>query len=42
VVQECAKGVSRWIDIKGAETQGEERHDESSSPAPAIKLLPPK
>jgi len=42
VVQECAKGVSRWIDIKGAEAQGEERHDESSSPAPAIKLLPPK
>ena len=42
VVQECAKGVSRWIDIKGAEAQGEERHDESSSPAPAIKLLAPK
>ena len=42
VVQECAKGVSRWIDIKGAEAQGEERHDESSSPAPAINLLPPK
>ena len=42
VVQECARGVSRWIDIKGAEAQGEERHDESNSPAPAIKLLPPK
>jgi uncharacterized protein YcnI len=42
VVQECAKGVSRWIDIKGAEAPAEERHDESSSPAPAIKLLPPK
>ena len=42
VVQECAKGVSRWIDIKGEEAQGEERHDESSSPAPAIKLLSPK
>lgn len=45
VVQECAKGVSRWIDIKGVETTeapGEERHDGSSAPAPAIKLLPPK
>ena len=42
VVQECAKGVSRWIDIKGAEAPAEERHDESSAPAPAIKLLPPK
>ena len=24
IVQECTKGVSRWIDIKGAEAQGEE------------------
>ena len=42
IVQECTKGVSRWIDIKGAEAPAEERHDESSTPAPAIKLLPPK
>ena len=42
IVQECARGVSRWIDVKGAEPPAEERHDESSAPAPAIKLLPPK
>ena len=42
IVQECARGISRWIDIKGAEAPAEERHDESSAPAPAIKLLPPK
>ena len=45
VVQECAKGVSRWIDIKGAqahEAPGEDRHDDGVSPAPAIKLAPPK
>ena len=31
VVQECAKGVERWIDTSGAK---------SASPAPGLKLLP--
>lgn len=37
VVQECEKGVSRWIDIP-AEAAGH-AHD-SKTPAPGVKLLP--
>jgi uncharacterized protein YcnI len=43
VVQECEKGVSRWIDIQGrpsADAPESEEHDESTSPAPSIRLLP--
>ncbi len=43
VVQECEAGVLRWIDMKGrpsAETPDGEPDDESTSPAPSIKLLP--
>lgn len=43
VVQECEVGVLRWIDMKGrpsAETPDGEPDDESTSPAPSIKLLP--
>jgi len=44
VVQECETGVSRWIDTKGA-LDGEAQdgsHDEATSPAPSIRLLPRK
>jgi periplasmic copper chaperone A len=37
VVQECEKGVHRWIDIPS--TGGHSR-DETSEPAPGLKLLP--
>ena len=37
VVQECEKGVSRWIEIP---RDGTQVNDESSAPAPALKLLP--
>lgn len=44
VVQECEKGVSRWIDMKGrAAAQSlddDAEHDESVSPAPSILILP--
>lgn len=43
VVQECEKGVSRWIDVKGrpsADAPEEEEQDERMSPAPALRLLP--
>lgn len=36
VVQECEKGVSRWIEIP----EGEGHSHESKSPAPGVKLLP--
>lgn len=37
VVQECEKGVSRWIDIpKEGEAHG---HGSSKSPAPGVKLM---
>jgi uncharacterized protein YcnI len=36
VVQECEKGVHRWIEIR---TNGDS-HEETSEPAPALKLLP--
>ncbi|MDP2358851.1 MAG: DUF1775 domain-containing protein [Beijerinckiaceae bacterium] len=45
VVQECEKGVSRWIDVKGrpsADSPDDESHDESTSPAPSIRFLPRK
>ncbi len=37
VVQECEKGVTRWIDIPA---EGHSGHDESKSPAPGLRLLP--
>lgn len=43
VVQECEKGVSRWIDVKGrpsADARDDEEQDESASPAPSLRLLP--
>ncbi len=45
LVQECEKGVSRWIDVKGrpsADAPDDENHDESTSPAPSIRFLPRK
>jgi uncharacterized protein YcnI len=45
VVQECEKGVARWIDVKGrpsADAPDDEEHDESTSPAPSIRFLPRK
>jgi periplasmic copper chaperone A len=41
VVQECEKGVNRWIEIPaaGAHDHGHD-HDESGEPAAALKLLP--
>jgi len=45
VVQECEKGVSRWIDVKGkpsADAPESDDHDESASPAPSIRFLPRK
>ena len=37
VVQECEKGVSRWIEIPA---EGAGPSHESKSPAPGVKLLP--
>jgi uncharacterized protein YcnI len=37
-VQECAKGVSRWIEIP----EGDKKWGDYKSPAPFIKLLEPK
>jgi len=37
VVQECEKGVNRWIEIP---RDGAQVNDESGEPAPALKLLP--
>jgi uncharacterized protein YcnI len=36
VVQECAQGISRWIDAP-SDSAG---HNESQTPAPGLKLLP--
>ena len=36
VVQECEKGVHRWIEIPAVGRP----HDESSEPAPGLRLLP--
>jgi len=36
VVQECEKGVHRWIEIP----TGGHSHDEASEPAPGLRLLP--
>ncbi|MGX4771563.1 YcnI family copper-binding membrane protein [Bradyrhizobium guangdongense] len=37
VVQECEKGISRWIEIPA---EGTARPHEDKSPAPGVKLLP--
>jgi uncharacterized protein YcnI len=37
VVQDCEKGVSRWIEIPAV---GEGHSHESKSPAPGVQLLP--
>jgi uncharacterized protein YcnI len=39
VVQECEKGVHRWITIPTG-TGARDDHSESSEPAPGLKLLP--
>jgi uncharacterized protein YcnI len=38
-VQECEKGISRWIEIPadGHESHG---HDEGKAPAPGVRLMP--
>jgi len=38
VVQECEKGVHRWIEIPGH--SGRDDHSEGPEPAPGLKLLP--
>jgi len=41
VVQECEKGVHRWIEIPtGKDSHGHEAH--STEPAPSLRLLPPR
>jgi uncharacterized protein YcnI len=41
VVQDCEKGVSRWIDIPAAGTSGGGGHShDSKTPAPGVKLVP--
>jgi uncharacterized protein YcnI len=43
VVQECEVGVERWIDLKGkpsADAPTTDQHDDETSPAPSIRLLP--
>ena len=45
LVQECERGVLRWIDVKGspsADAPDDGNHDESTSPAPSIRFLPRK
>ncbi len=39
VVQECEKGVERWIDVPAHGASGGHSHD-LKSPAPGIKILP--
>jgi uncharacterized protein YcnI len=38
VVQECEKGVARWIDIPGKDKKAAGEHNDT--PAPGLKLLP--
>jgi uncharacterized protein YcnI len=38
VVQECEKGVNRWIEIPVDGARGD--HSESAQPAPGLKVLP--
>jgi uncharacterized protein YcnI len=38
VVQECEKGVHRWIEIPAGGAHG--NHSESAEPAPGLRLLP--
>jgi periplasmic copper chaperone A len=42
VVQECEKGVNRWIEIPaaGGHDHGHDAHDEAGEPAAALRLLP--
>jgi len=45
VVQECEAGILRWIDVTGkasADASEREETDETSSPAPSIRILPRK
>ena len=39
VVQECEKGVHRWIEIPSTGS-GHAEHSEQSEPAPGLKLMP--
>jgi uncharacterized protein YcnI len=41
VVQECEKGVNRWIEIPAAgQDHGHAGHDEAGEPAAGLRLLP--
>ncbi|NYT35358.1 DUF1775 domain-containing protein [Allopusillimonas soli] len=40
VVQECEKGVARWIDVPDGHAKGSDTHEDT--PAPGLKLLPPQ
>lgn len=40
VVQECEKGVTRWIDVPSATDEKASHHHHAGSPAPGVKLLP--
>jgi uncharacterized protein YcnI len=40
VLQECEKGVNRWIDIPKGGAAAAGHNDESKSPAPGLKLIP--
>jgi uncharacterized protein YcnI len=39
VVQECEKGVSRWIDVPSAGQSGQGHSHDSKTPAPGLKLI---
>jgi uncharacterized protein YcnI len=39
VVQECEKGIHRWIEIPASDAHGGESHD-GPEPAPRLRLLP--
>lgn len=40
VVQECEKGVERWIDVPGADKKTASDDHHAGAPAPGVKLLP--
>jgi uncharacterized protein YcnI len=40
VVQQCEKGVHRWIEVPAEGARGQGTDSKESEPAPALKLLP--
>ncbi|MGB6007425.1 YcnI family protein [Castellaniella sp.] len=40
VIQECEKGVDRWIDIPDGKEKAHGHDDHGDTPAPGLKLLP--